>query len=275
VLAGGISRRFGGDKLSASIDGRPVIDRLVARVAPIASQIVVATSSASRQATLKRALSRAVDFCLDRTERWGTGPAAAMAGALEQWGNGPVLFVPGDIPWIETRALRRFVSLASEGRSDVAAPFWAGGETENLLQWHRSHGVLRYLPWTNSAPRSSRRASEFLRAAPRTLLVPVHELSNRPGSFSHVTTRQDLESPSLRGRFDRSSVILEVAGTPKRWYRTAQTARSSRDYGSATRAFRAESRWYERNGLALLARHSSDDAAEAVRSDLGRHEMVS
>ena len=41
VLAGGASRRFGRDKLAASLDGSPLLDRAIAAVRPIATTVVV------------------------------------------------------------------------------------------------------------------------------------------------------------------------------------------------------------------------------------------
>lgn len=244
------------------MDGRTTLERVVARVAPLASEVVIATSSRSRREELARLLPDSVRFLLDRPGRWGAGPAAAMASAREKIGEGPVLFVPGDIPWIETRALRRFIECAQATRADVAAPYWASGATEHLVQWHRDPESDRYLPWSRAFSRVVRRASEFLRAAPRTLFVPISALSPRPESFSHVTYPSDLRRPALRGAVGGSAPVREVAGIPKRWYRAAQAARSEGRLEAAAHAFIRESLWYENAGLPMLARHALDDAAD-------------
>jgi len=250
----------------ALVNGRSVIARVVARVAPLASDLVVSTTSLGRARQLARHLPRGTDFRLDRSSRWGAGPGAAIAGALEDYGNESVLFVPGDLPWVETRAVGRFLSHANAGSADVASPFWGSGQTEHLVQWHRSGEIVRLLPWRQRHAPRVRRASEFLRAAPRTLLVPVAELTNRPKSFSHVTFRADLLHPSLRGQNVGSDRVRELAGAPKVRYRKGVDARSAGHVREATDAFVAEARWYDRAGLGLLAAHSLADAMDLAGS---------
>jgi len=264
VLAGDRSRRFGGDKLAAVVDGRPALSRVISRVAPFASEVIVATTTPARRRELARLVPSTVRFLYDHpSRRNGTGPAAAMVGALEAADPGPVLFVPGDIPWVETRALRRLIERASQSGAEVATPCWGSGETEHLIQWHQGNDTLRHLVGTGTEWSSGGRASEFLRAVPRTLFVPVPLLSDRPKSFSHLTYPSDVENPPERGRAGRSKVPRLVAGAPKHWYRLAQTALRSGRYADAARAFSAESRWYARANLPLLAQHASADALQA------------
>jgi molybdopterin-guanine dinucleotide biosynthesis protein A len=241
----------------------------VARVAPLASEVVIATSTRSRRTELARHLPNSVRFLLDQRERWGAGPGAAMASARAAFGEGPVLFVPGDAPWIETRAIRRFVAYAEANRVGVAAPYWASGATEHLIQWHRDPRTVRSLPWSNAPPGFPHRASEFLRAAPRTMLVPISALSPHPRSFSHITYPSDLHHPARRGVVGGSTPIREVAGAPKRWYRAAHAALTSAQTTAAALAFVREARWYENAGLPILARHALDDATEAERQAPG------
>jgi molybdopterin-guanine dinucleotide biosynthesis protein A len=265
LLAGGNSRRFAGDKLRAPLNNRAVLAQVVERVTPIASEVIIATSTKSRGAELAPHLPSSARLVYDRPERWGNGPAASMASAREELGDGPILFVPGDVPWIESQALRRFALSAGRSQAEVAVPFWASGETEHLLQWQKDRNVLSYLPWRpGSNVPSSWRASEFLRAVPRTLLAPVGALTRHPGSFSHITFPSDLHRPALRGRPGRRMVDRIVEGTPKHSYRIAHDALRTSDVSRAAEAFGDESRWYERVGLQLLARHAQEDAEQAI-----------
>ena len=249
------------------MEDRPVLAQVVASVTPLASEVVVATSSGPRRKELARHLPTSVRFLLDRPERWGAGPAGAMASAREEFGRGPVLFVPGDIPWAETRALRRFVARAEGSSADVATPHWESGETEHLVQYHRSPATVRTLPWRRTRSLPFRRASEFLRASPRTLLVSISTLTDRPESFSHVTYPTDAQRPALRGRAGPPRTDREIEGAPKRWYGMAQAAWSAGSLREAARAFAKESRWYEGAGLGLLAWHSLLDASHAAGAD--------
>ncbi|MGI0071899.1 MAG: nucleotidyltransferase family protein [Thermoplasmata archaeon] len=262
VLAGGRSRRFDGDKLSAMVDHEPVLARVVARVRPLASRVVVATDSEERREQLSSLFDRSVDYRLDRVGRWGAGPGATIASALAATRRGSALFVPGDIPWVETDALARFVARARASSADVAAPYWGSGETEHLIQWHRSRQSLRPLPWGRPGGTPTRRASELLRAAPRTLLVPITALTERPESFAHVTYRSDVRRPGPRGTSGSTGRRARtIAGVPKAAYREAQRHRSAGREADAARLFRQESGWYAAAGLRILARHALDDAS--------------
>jgi molybdopterin-guanine dinucleotide biosynthesis protein A len=258
-LAGGRSQRFAGDKLRASIHGQSSLARVVARVAPIASTTLVATSSIHRRRELSALVPHGVRFLIDRRDRWGPGPAGAIARALESTAEGPVLVVPGDVPWIQTRALARFVAEASDSGADVAAPSWHGGTTENLVQWHVGRDNLEFVTPSGRSPEGLR-ASEFLRAPPSTLLVPVSRLTARPRTFSHLSVRADVDRPGLRGALSASDRPRRIAGFPKEKYVEGQRQLRAGRRSAASRAFAAEARWYFRAGLPNLAAHAAADA---------------
>jgi molybdopterin-guanine dinucleotide biosynthesis protein A len=265
LLAGGESRRFHGDKLRALLDGKTVLARVVDELSSLASEIIVTATSVRRATELLPDRRTNLRVLCDRPGRWGRGPAGAIASAREQLGDGPVLFVPGDVPWIEATALRRLAAKGDRSGAEIAVPVWDGGETEHLIQWQRGISLLSCLPW---APRTgvpaSWRASEFLRAVPQTLLVPVAALSSRPDTFSHVTVPDDLKSPPARGRAGSTKSIRVLDGAPKMFYRTGQAERRRGNAARAAQAFAAESHWYARAGLSLLARHARDDALDPL-----------
>jgi molybdopterin-guanine dinucleotide biosynthesis protein A len=263
VLAGGRSLRFGRDKLAVRVAGRPSLARVLAAVRPLARDVRVSVSSAQRRAAVRAILPPGeVEFALDRPARWGPGPAGAIAQALAESGPRPVLIVPGDMPWLETAALARLVSLAESAECDVAGPCWGSGETEHLVQWHRNASDLEHLPAVQE-PRLRARASEFLRAAPRTGLIPIAALTDRPVGFAHLTYASDLTRPRRRGSLRGPARLRTIAGPPKRAYRQAHAQTARGRWADAARAFRRESRWYDREGLPLLSRHALDDAYRA------------
>jgi molybdenum cofactor guanylyltransferase len=260
ILAGGESRRFGGDKLRAPIEGTPVLGRVVERVAPLAERLAVTVASEPRARELRALLPASAEILLDRPQPWGPGPGGAIAAALERIPSGPVLIVPGDIPWIETPALAEFLNRANATENDVSAPCWESGETEHLLQWHRdATQSVGYLP-REGPGFLSLRASEFLRAAPRTLLIPIPRLTRRPLSFAHVTRPSDLSHPRFRGRPGIARDERLVVGEPKVHYRAAHHLRAIGEDARAREAFVLESQWYGQAGLPLLASHAMRDA---------------
>jgi molybdenum cofactor guanylyltransferase len=263
ILAGGRSVRYGADKLAASVRGRRALARVVARVRPLAADVFLSVGPETRPPS--RRAPRGVTLIEDRPDRWGEGPAGAIANALAtlEGRRGPILIVPGDIPWVESAALRRFASLAIASPAEVAAPRWGSGETEHLLQWHRSPATIRALPPRSGLLGRPWRASELLRAPSRTLFVPVGLLTRRPRTFSHLTFPGDAVQPVLRGDPRRRSVSRLAGPTPKRAYRLGVRAWMAGERLAAAHEFDREASWYRRSGLWLLALHAYEDAALA------------
>lgn len=89
VLAGGTARRFGSDKALAMLDGRSLIDHVIARMAPQCDGLVVVGRSHGDWPTIR-----------DRPEG-GQGPLAALNAALHYAAAhefDAVLSVPCDMP---------------------------------------------------------------------------------------------------------------------------------------------------------------------------------
>ncbi len=105
VLAGGAARRFGGAKMTALLDGRPLVTHAVAALAatPGLAGVVVA---ARPDTTLPG------DLGVDVWTEPGDGPRHPLAGiahALERAGR-PVLVLAGDMPWVPPALLARLVA---------------------------------------------------------------------------------------------------------------------------------------------------------------------
>lgn len=113
------------------------------------------------------------------------------------------------------------------------------------------------------------RASEFLRAAPRTLYVPIPVLTRDPRAFSHLTHPQDAREPAARGKLGRAGPTLLAEGSPQRAFRTAVRALRNGKGTLAANAFAREARWYESAGLWLLALHARQDE-ELARGTVNR-----
>lgn len=261
VLAGGLSRRFGRDKLAVPVEGIPALTRVAQHVTPLSSRLVLSVSSESRGRELSPLVTDAFEVWLDDSSSWGEGPGGAIASALGHSSQGPLLFVPGDVPWLESASLHRFVACAERTNADVACPYWASGETEHLLQWHRSGVAGRASPHPSHSSRHGPRASDTLRSAPRTLLIPVGELTQDGSTFGHLTFPSDLDRPESRGEWGEALPLRSVEGSPKIAHREAEEAQAMGARAVAREAFLREARWYREASLPLLARHAQEDSA--------------
>ena len=107
VLAGGMSRRLGRDKAIEPLDGRPLITRVIGRLAHLTQETVVVVNDDERASVLPLPDSAkvAVDAYPDKGSLGGifTGLSAAEAG----WG----IVVACDMPFLNTDLLRHMLSL--------------------------------------------------------------------------------------------------------------------------------------------------------------------
>ncbi|MFC6836752.1 molybdenum cofactor guanylyltransferase [Halomarina ordinaria] len=142
VLAGGRSRRFGrGDKALAPVAGRPMIRRVVERLAPATDEVVV-NCRADQHPRLAAALGPAgehVRFAIDAPDRVDDGPVAGLHAGLDAAASSLAAVVACDMPRLSPSLLDLlFVRASTEGRS-VAVPT-AGGHRQPLP------GVVRVAP---------------------------------------------------------------------------------------------------------------------------------
>ena len=116
VLAGGQSRRFGSDKLVATLDGRTLLERAVAAVAAVAREVVVVVAPDDGRALPGAGVPvrRAVD-----PEAFG-GPLVGLRTGLEVAREPLVVAVGGDMPTVEPAVLALLVRTLAVGSTDVA-----------------------------------------------------------------------------------------------------------------------------------------------------------
>jgi molybdopterin-guanine dinucleotide biosynthesis protein A len=115
VLAGGRSSRFGADKLSAAIDGRPLLDRAVEGVGAVARDVVVVLAPGDR-----RRVGGSVRTVAD-PEPHG-GPLIGLAAGLEVAAESIVVVAGGDMPALDAEVLGlmvRTLAAAGEGTDAV------------------------------------------------------------------------------------------------------------------------------------------------------------
>jgi molybdopterin-guanine dinucleotide biosynthesis protein A len=104
VLAGGRSSRFGRDKLAEPIDGRTMLDHVIARVRAVATDVVVVASVGATPDV-------PADVAVVNDERPFEGPLAGLAVGLRALDPGVerVLVVGGDMPALVPAVLRRLI----------------------------------------------------------------------------------------------------------------------------------------------------------------------
>jgi molybdopterin-guanine dinucleotide biosynthesis protein A len=119
VLAGGASRRFGGDKLATTIDGRSLLERAVAAVAAVSSEVIVVVAPGDERplpVDVPVPVRRAVD-----PETHG-GPLVGLLAGLEAAREPVALVVGGDMPSLSVDVLKTLTRplVGAEGGPDAA-----------------------------------------------------------------------------------------------------------------------------------------------------------
>jgi CTP:molybdopterin cytidylyltransferase MocA len=110
ILAAGEGRRFGGTKQLAELDGRPLLEHVLAAVRGISPRVVVLGHAADEiVATVDLHGARPV-ICPD----FADGQAASLKCGLAALDADAVLVVLGDQPGITAEALHAIISAAGE-----------------------------------------------------------------------------------------------------------------------------------------------------------------
>jgi molybdenum cofactor guanylyltransferase len=126
ILAGGASTRFGGDKLGAELDERPLLHHPIEACLSVAPVIVLVLASDARSPELPSDLGQRVIVARDRVSY--LGPLAGLLVGLEVASErvpdaDTALVVGGDMPALVPAVLRLLVDRVSERpRSGVPAP---------------------------------------------------------------------------------------------------------------------------------------------------------
>jgi len=116
VLAGGRSRRFGGDKLRAELSGVPLLHHALRRVAEVCQDLVVVLAPDASEPPLPEGLT--VRFVRDSIGDEGPlrGIASGLAATDAEW----VVVAGGDMPDLVPAVLRLMLRRGEEGTDAVA-----------------------------------------------------------------------------------------------------------------------------------------------------------
>jgi molybdopterin-guanine dinucleotide biosynthesis protein A len=132
VLAGGLARRMGGgDKALTSLAGRPLLDRVLARIQPQAAHVAInANGDAARFARWSLPV-------VPDTIDGNPGPLAGVLAGLDwaatlqprpRW----LLSVPADAPFLPTDLIERLEESVSATKTEMACA-WSGGRTHWVI----------------------------------------------------------------------------------------------------------------------------------------------
>jgi molybdopterin-guanine dinucleotide biosynthesis protein A len=191
VLAGGASRRFGTDKLVATVEGRTLLDLAVASVASVSSEVVVVLAPGDERHLPDAGaipVRRAVD-----PETYG-GPLVGLLAGLESAREPLALVAGGDMPSLSVDVLRALVRalVATEGSADAAVLVRRG--TERPLPAAIRNGAA-----TQAARRLLAEDERSLRALFRSMRTKRIAEADWRGLDPDAETLRDIDTPADLG----------------------------------------------------------------------------
>jgi molybdenum cofactor guanylyltransferase len=105
ILAGGKSRRFGSNKAFAELDGRPLIERVIAVLGPVFNELTIITNNPDEYAYL------GLPMYEDLVK--GLGPIGGIYTGLEKIRHTRGFFVACDMPFLNENLIRYMASLSN------------------------------------------------------------------------------------------------------------------------------------------------------------------
>jgi len=128
ILAGGQSRRMQREKSLLPVNGRTLIESLIAQIGPFFSEIIVSAAAKDKFAFL--------NLPLVADEVPGQGPLMAIMSALRVSNHDINFVLACDIPFIHIPFLQKILSLAQT--NDIVVPHYRDGKFEPLFAaYHR------------------------------------------------------------------------------------------------------------------------------------------
>ena len=106
ILAGGRATRLGGDKATADLQGRPLIEWPLEAMRAALTEVVVVAKRATKLPDLD------VPVWIEPDEP--SHPATGIVHALEHSDGRPVLVCPADLPLVDEEVLRRIATMPGE-----------------------------------------------------------------------------------------------------------------------------------------------------------------
>lgn len=181
ITAGGRSSRMGTDKAWLELGGRPLIEHVIAAVAPVTTRVAIIANSPEYAR---------LGFPVFADSQAGIGPLEAIRTALASADTSRIVLAGCDLPFVTAELFKFLLSVA--GRQQAIVPLGADGKLEPLCAIYSSEA----LPAVTDLIRRDKRKISLLFDQISTRFVEFEELRYLPGAalfFENVNTPEDYE----------------------------------------------------------------------------------
>ncbi|MDW8359649.1 MAG: molybdenum cofactor guanylyltransferase [Candidatus Caldarchaeum sp.] len=259
LLAGGVSKRFGGDKGLALVEGEPMVRRIAKTLYEAAGQVYLSVKTAERGVKLSEAANPYVSgFLVDEFQQ---GPLSGILTAARRLDADVLLTASLDVPMLKPETLKNLLNLHASSGADASSVVWDDGNVETLIQAISRETVVSYVENILNNRQALTRPSDTLRSANRLLLAHASKLTNNPSEFININTPEDLTNPKPRSTSKtlvKDSLMIEECS---RLYKRAAQEQGRQNNYAAALDYLAEASTYLRRGVSRIACHALVDSA--------------
>src|SRR5206468_9069461 len=127
ILAAGLARRMGREKVLLTVDGEPLLRRVAREVVAVGlSEILVVANEHNRHAVFAALSDLPVQVLTNQRADEGIGTSIAMAASSMAATSQALLLLQGDQPFVERGMLRTLIAEWKRGSPDFVASSYAG-----------------------------------------------------------------------------------------------------------------------------------------------------
>ncbi|MEA1905730.1 MAG: molybdenum cofactor guanylyltransferase [Euryarchaeota archaeon] len=171
ILCGGRSARFGSDKAILTIDGVPMIERVIQSVSPVVDEIIIAARDPAQGMCIADAIP--YDLMVVYDSVIGYGPIAGILAGLLASKSEYSVCLACDLPHANPDVIDALFGCAEERECDAAIPRHPNGMLETLHAVYGRPMIPACQSATESRKRTIRSAISLLS---RAVFVPTESL---------------------------------------------------------------------------------------------------
>ncbi|MCE4623673.1 MAG: nucleotidyltransferase family protein [Caldisphaeraceae archaeon] len=201
IMGGGRSNRFGDDKLSYMLDGKPLISRVIDESRKVSDNVYISTTDYEFERLEQIIKEKEVGVIFDDPSLGCEGPLRGIATSIGKIEAEYYLFLPGDVPWIREESLNLLIKYSVLNKI-LVSPITRSGFVSQLFLVIPSSLRMKVLNICRKYSVLSSRVSNLIRGND-ALLVGSFYLTKNPNVFFDVDMKQDLLLKLGRKRIKR------------------------------------------------------------------------
>ncbi|MDW7986573.1 MAG: nucleotidyltransferase family protein [Nitrososphaerota archaeon] len=262
VLAGGLSERFGGDKYLWKVYGKPIISIVASALKEVSDRVYIMTRDLSRAIQLSE-IANVDKYILDDLNINCGGPLRGLLTALFKIDAKEYIFIPGDLPWIDSSSLEHFIERCKE--VECGSIVWGNGSLSSTIQYLNSEAKPR-LSEIAKLRGIYGRATDTFRCCSRVLLVHVSNITDDPKRLSGVNFQEEIYNPQIPPIYGSINNDVYIEHFSNNFFK-AIISENVGNFENALKMYMHEVEEFMALGVYHLALHALIDAKRCLKDE--------